>query len=167
MAGPARSRFDRQRDVVRMSDVIGVPKFERLFRKAAQLDVDKNDIRRVGDFLNDELFRLVVRGEANAKANGRDVIEPWDLPVTAGLQERTQEFRRLDEDVDVQPILDDLGARPPLDLALSEETEARLPELLGGLLVALARTMTETDPDVKNPATEHWERAQRLFALLL
>jgi hypothetical protein len=38
-------------------------------------------------------------------------------------------------------ILDDLTARPPLGYALSEETEARLPEIFGGASVALARTL--------------------------
>jgi hypothetical protein len=40
----------------------------------------------------------------------------------------------------LRPILDHLASRRPLDLAHSEETEARLPEIAGGLSVALART---------------------------
>jgi hypothetical protein len=50
---------------------------------------------------------------------------------------------------------------------VSEETEARLPGLVGGLSVALARTIKVIDPEVKNPQSEHWERAFYIFGLLL
>jgi hypothetical protein len=30
---------------------------------------------------------LLLRGEANAKANGREVVQPFDLPITKGPQE--------------------------------------------------------------------------------
>jgi len=33
--------------------------------------------------------------------------------------------------------------------------------------VALARTFTIIDPDLKNPQTKHWERDFRIFDLLL
>jgi hypothetical protein len=39
-------------------------------------------------------------------------------------------------------------------------------EIAGGI-VALARTFKIIDPKLKNPQTEHWERSQRLFDLLL
>ena len=57
--------------------------------------------------------------------------------------------------------------RPPLDLACGVETEARLPEVAGGLSVALARTFRIIDPNLKNPQSEHWERSFRIFDLLL
>ena len=34
-----------------------VAEFERLFRQAAGLDVDKNDLKRVSDFLRDKLLK--------------------------------------------------------------------------------------------------------------
>jgi hypothetical protein len=33
--------------------------------------------------------------------------------------------------------------------------------------VQLARTFPILDPDVKNPSSDHWERARRVFDLLL
>jgi len=33
--------------------------------------------------------------------------------------------------------------------------------------VALARTFKIIDPALKNPQSEHWERSQRIFDLLL
>jgi len=147
--------------------VMAVSRFERFFRAAAALDVDKDDLKRYSDFVTEKLYDLLVMGKATAKANGRDIIEPQDLPVTKGLQESVHAFRALDEDIELQPVLAQLATWPPLDVTVSEETEARLPGLVGGLSVALARTIKIIDPEVKNPATEHWERAFHIFKLLL
>jgi hypothetical protein len=146
---------------------MGVPKFERFFREAASLDVDKDDIKRYSDFVNEEIYDLLVIGQATAKANGRDVIERWDLPITKGLQESIHDFRRMDEDIELQPILDELAARPQLDATLSEETTAHLAQIAGGVSLALARTFKLIDTRLKNPSSEHWERAFQLFRLLM
>jgi hypothetical protein len=147
--------------------VTAVSRFERFFRAVASLDVDKDDLRRYTDFVNEQLYDLVLIGEAHAKANGRDIIEPHDLPITKGLQERIHEFEKLDQDIELGPILDQITAWPPLALSCSDETTARFPSIVGGVSLALARTMKIIDPEVKNPATEHWERSFAIFDLLL
>ena len=147
--------------------VMGVARFERFFRVAAGLDVDKEDLKRLNDFLGRKARDLLLRGEAMAKANGRDIIEPFDLPITKGLQENIHQFRAVDRDLELEPILDDITPGPPLDLACSDETEAQLAGIAGGLSLALARSFKIIDPGLKNPDTEHWERAFRLFDLLI
>jgi histone H3/H4 len=147
--------------------LMAIAKFERLFRLAAGLDVDKSDLKRYSEFVNDKLYDLLLRAEAAAKANGRDVIEPHDLPITKGLQERIHEFSRIDEEIELRPILDHIAARPPLDRAIGEETESRLPAIAGGITVALAKTFKAIDAGLKNPQTEHWERSLQVFDLLL
>jgi hypothetical protein len=147
--------------------VMGVARFERFFRGAAGLDVDKDDLKRYGDFVDQKVYDLLLVAQATAKANRRDVVQLSDLPITKGLQECIHDFGNIDEEVELQPILDQLAARPPLELSLGEEVEARLPAIVGGLSVALARTFTIIDPGLKNPRTEQWERAFRVFNLLL
>jgi hypothetical protein len=147
--------------------VMGVAKFERFFRKAAGLDVDKQDLRRYSDFINHKIYDLLVRGEAAAKANGRNIIQPFDLPITKGLQESIHAFGEIDETIELKPILNQITARPPLDMAASVETEARLPAVAGGLSVALARAFKVIEPDLKNPRPEHWQRCFQIFDLLL
>ena len=73
--------------------VMSIAKFERFFRAAAGLDVDKNDLKRYSGFVNDKVYDLLLIGQATAKANNRDILEPWDLPVTKGLQESMHRFR--------------------------------------------------------------------------
>lgn len=147
--------------------VMGVHRFERFFRLAAGVDVDGNDLKRYSEFVGEKLYDLLVVAQASATSNGRDVLQPSDLPVTKGLQERIHEFRKLDEEIDLQPILAQLATWPPLDVTMSEETESRLPAVVGGLSVALARTFRVVDPEVKNPGTTHWDRSAALMNLLL
>ncbi|WP_283780243.1 DUF1931 family protein [Nocardia sputi] len=97
----------------------------------------------------------------------RDVIEPWDLPITKGLQESIHRFEKLDQEIELQPVLDQLTARPPLDVTLSEATEQRLPLIAGGLSVALAHTFVTIEPGRKNPGTAEWDVAFDIFHLLL
>jgi hypothetical protein len=147
--------------------VMGVTRFERFFRVAASLHVDKNDLKRYNEFLDRKVYDLFVVAKAAATANGRDVIEPQDLPITKGIQECTREFRKLDEELDVVPLLEQLLAWPPLDIAISELMEARLPEVVGGLSVALGRAFKIVHPDLKNPGSAEWEQVFGLFDLLL
>jgi len=147
--------------------IMGAARFERFFRVAASLDVDKSDLKRYDEFLDRKIHDLFVIAKATAKANGRDVIEPSDLPITKGLQERVHEFLKLDEDLEVVPLLEQLLAHPPLGIALSEDTEARLPAIAGGLSVALAQAFKIIDPRVKNPGSAEWDQVFRMFELLL
>jgi hypothetical protein len=147
--------------------VIAVAEFERFFRVAAGLDVDKDDLKRYSDFVNQKVYDLLIVAQAAAGANGRDIIFPSDLPITKGLQQSIHDFQGIDEEVQLEPVLEYLAGRTPLGVTLAVDTEARLPRIVGGLSIALARTFRIVDPDVKNPQTRQWERAFRLFDLLL
>ena len=67
--------------------VMNVSKFERFFRVAGGLDVDKTDLKRCSDFVHRKAYDLLLMSQPAAKFNLRDVIEFWDLPITKGLQE--------------------------------------------------------------------------------
>ena len=147
--------------------VATIHRLEQLFRRAAGLDLDKSDFDRLEDFVRGKVVDLVLRGEANAKANGRDVVLPWDLPITKGLQETIHRFRLINAELRLTDYLAGLTRLPPTDLAIGDETEERFPDIAGALCIALAETFRITDEDLKNPKTEDWERAYRLFGLLL
>jgi hypothetical protein len=146
--------------------VMGIPRFQRLFREAAGLDVDKNDLKRYRTFIDRKLDDLLVVARATAKANGRDIVEPWDLPITKGLQECIHAFDALDQEIELTPIIDQLTGHP-IEPALRDDTEARLPRIVGGLSVALGRTFRIIEPDRPNPGSEEWDRATRIFDQLL
>jgi hypothetical protein len=94
--------------------VMGVARFERFFRAAAGVDVDKDDLKRYNDFVDQKIYDLLIMASATAKANGRDVIAWKDIPLTQGIQKSMHQFVKLDQDIELQPILDQLAAQPPL-----------------------------------------------------
>lgn len=150
-----------------MSHIMGISQFEHFFRAAASLDVDKADIKRVSDFLNRKIYDLLLIAQAKAKANESPVIRWVDLPVTKGLEESIHHFRKLDVALEVEPILAQLEKLPPMDLAYEDELVSRLPNLLGGLGYALARSFKVIEPLLKNPQTKDWDKVETLFDLLV
>ncbi|WP_241524324.1 DUF1931 family protein [Mycobacterium paraense] len=148
-----------------MTHPMGIPLFERFFRSAAGIKVDKNDVRRFQDFVDEQIDSIAIAGRDAAKWNGRDVIVPQDLPITKGVQERMREFAKLDEAEEVRDLLRQVVRRPPADVTFSEDTEQMLLELFGGLGIALARSFRLIDPALENPSTQHWDRACDFFRL--
>ncbi len=161
------SALEPVHDVKPYKHVQGIQQIERFFREAASLDVDKEDIRRYYEFVDQQIADLLLVAQHTAKANEHVSVELRDLPITKGLQESIHAFETLDLDIGLERILDQSVPEPQTDLPISDETEARLPAIAGGLSVALARTFKLIDPQTKHPATEQWERAFRIFNLLL
>jgi hypothetical protein len=94
------------------------------------------------------------------------VIAAQDLPITKGVQERMREFDKLEEADEIRELLRQVVRQPPGDIAFADDTEQLLPELFGGLSVALARTLRVVDPTVSNPSSELWDRVFTLFRLV-
>jgi hypothetical protein len=147
--------------------VQGAHQIERFFRAAAGLDLDKEDIKRYYDFLDEKVSDLLLMAQHTARANERVRVEARDLPITKGLQQNIHDFRKLDIDLETETTLNQSIPEPQMALPYSVETEARLPEIAGGLSLALARTLKIIDPDLKHPATREWEQALRIFNQLL
>lgn len=146
--------------------VEGIRQIERFFRTAG-LEVDKEDIKRYYDFVERKVADVLLAAQRTAKANDRIRIEPRDIPITDGLQENIQAFEKLDVDIGLQRILKDAVPEPQMDLGYSDETEARLPAIAGGLSLALARCFKSIDPQVKHPPPEQWEQVFQIFDLLV
>jgi len=147
--------------------VEGTHQIEHFFRAAAELDVDKEDIRRYYAFVDQKIADLLLVAQHTAKANDRITVEPRDLPITKGLQQSIHEFEALDLDIGLERILEKAVPEPQMDLPYSEETEARLPDIAGGLSLAFARAFKIIDPKIKHLATEEWDRTFQIFDLLL
>jgi hypothetical protein len=147
--------------------VAGALRIKDLFHAAAGVTIDLDDVKRYQDFVYDKLNDLLLMGVVSAKDNGRDVIRRSDLPITKGLQERMREFDKLADQIAVESVMEQLATYPPLDAAVGEDAEERLPSVVGGLTVALARCFVVLEPERKNPGTEQWDKAIELFDLLL
>jgi hypothetical protein len=144
----------------------GIPVFQRFFRSVASIKIDKSDVRRFQEFIDEEIDDIAIAGRNSATWNGRDVIVAQDLPITKGVQERMREFDKLEEAEEIRELLRQVVRQPPADVTFADETEELLPELFGGLSIALARSIRVVDPTVSNPSPEHWDRAFTLFRLV-
>ncbi len=147
--------------------IIGFTKLEALFRKAASLDIDKGHAKEITDIVEKKLVDFLLAGERNANLNGRDVIWEADLPITKGMQESIIEFKKLEEAIDLQDVLNYLTTIPPLKYPLAAELEAKLPEITGAILLVLARIMKEIDHEKRRVNHELIERAKRILDLTL
>jgi hypothetical protein len=147
--------------------VQGTHQIEHFFRAAAELDVDKEDIKRYYEFVDHKIADLLLIAQHTAKSNDRITVEPRDLPITKGLQESTHAFEKLDLDIGLERILDKTVPEPQIDLPYSEETEARLPGNRRWIEPRPRPHLKIIDPEVKHPATQMWERAFEVFNLLL
>jgi hypothetical protein len=113
------------------------------------------------------VYDLLIVAGATAEANGRDLVEPQDLPITKGLQESIHRYERVDGGQEIERLLTTMVTWRPHDVVCSVDTEARLPRVVGGLSMALAQTFRVIDGKVVNPSTAHWERAFEIFDRLL
>jgi hypothetical protein len=91
-------------------------------------DVDKEDIKRYYEFVDQKVADLLLVAQHTAKANDRIAVEPRDLPITKGLQESIHAFEALDLDIGLERILEKTIPEPQMDLPYSAETGARLPQ---------------------------------------
>ncbi len=147
--------------------LVGVSKFESFFRKAGSMDVDKSDIKRLYDFTNNAIYRLLTVGMKNASLNGRDVLWYTDLPITEGLENSIKEFEKTNEELELDGILEHITTLPPLKYEVGEDVEEQLPKIAGGIAIALIKSFKIINPTKKNPQTEDWEKAQAIFETLL
>jgi hypothetical protein len=125
--------------------VSAIPRYERYFRAVAEVDVDKDDLKRFSGFVFERTIHLLIRAQANAKGHLRDTIELWDLPITKG-QERIHEIECLDRDIRLEPSRRPGRARPRVQ---DRRLEAREPveRALGALVRALrAAPLTRRRP---------------------
>ncbi len=150
-----------------MDRVEGISKFERLFRISSGLDVDKSDLKRLYNFINEKIRDMLLIAQYTAKANDRDIIYPWDLPLTKGIEERIHRFKKFNEELGLDPILEGLTNAPMLDVQYGISFEEDLSNVAGAIIVSLADVFKVIDPDLKNPQTEHWDKAFGLYSILM
>ncbi len=131
------------------------------------LEVDKADVQRLRSFIYQKVYDLLLAASVLAQANGRQLFEPYDLPITKGLQVLITEFKTMDVQINLGPLLEKLSKLPPLDLGASAPTEALLPEVIGALTLGLARAFKIIDPNMEKPSEADWQKVEQIFDLLL
>jgi len=146
--------------------VVGYTKLKEIFRKGASLDIAKGHAKDVTDIVDQKLYDLLLAGERNAKYNARDVIWICDVPLTKGMEETIDEFKKLEEVLDVKDVVERLTKYPPT-MTLEDALEQRLPEITGGLILTLARIMKALEPKDKTVDHELIKKAKEILDLTI
>ena len=147
--------------------VVGAAKLEALMRKAASLDLEKNKVKEITDIVEAKLYDLLLIGERNASYNSRDVIWESDVPLTKGFLESMQQFRKLEEELPVEDVLNFLATMPPLKYPLEAELEKRLPEIVGTLIYIIAKLIKDMSPGTRKPSSEDIEKEKKILDLTM
>ncbi len=124
--------------------VVGYTKLKEIFRKGAGLDLAKGHAKEITDIVDKKVHDLLVAGERNAKYNSRDIIWVCDIPITNGMEKSIDEFKKLEENLEVKDIVETM-THYPSTIALEVELENRLPEITGGILLTMAKIMKAVD----------------------
>ncbi len=147
--------------------VIGAHKIEALYKKAAGLRLDKSKIKEISDLVDKKLYDLLLVAEQNAKYNGRDIIWMCDVPLTKAMKESMEKFLKLEEELELQPILDHLATLPPLKYGLEAELERKLPEIVGTLIYVLANITKEFSAKDKTVSADEMNKAETILNLVI
>ena len=149
-----------------MARVVGFKKLETVFKKAAGIELDKSKADKITDIVEKKFHDLLLVGVEKAGYNGRDIIMEADMPVTKGFEQSLREFKKLEEEVDLQDVLAYLEKIPPLKYPISAELETKLPEYIGALMLIIARVLKKVGAE-KKPSVEDIERAGKILDLTL
>jgi len=150
-----------------VSVIFGANRLEELVYRVSELDFDKSDLERLTELVDDILYDMLLTGVRHASYNNRDFIQEPDLPLTEGLRESMQDFEMYEEELEIEPILEQLTTYPQLEREPSQEVLDLLPDLTGTLIMVTARLMTIVDPDISNPDDETWDRVTETMNLLI
>jgi len=149
--------------------LVGYPRLGALFRRAAGLDLTKQRAKEICEFIQGKLHDLLLVAERNARYNNRQVIWESDLPITKGLAESIRTYRELEMEggIELEPILEYLAAAPPLEFPLEVEAERCLPEIVGGLMLCMARILKVLNGGRRAFEPEHLQAAQEIMDMTL
>ncbi len=146
--------------------VAGYTKLKEIFRKGAGLDIAKGHAKDITDIVDKKVHDLLVAGERNAKYNSRDIIWVCDIPITNGMEKSIDQFKKLEENLEVKDILETM-THYPSTIALEVELENRLPEITGGILLTMAKIMKAVDHKDRTVDHELIKKAEAVLDLTL
>ncbi len=154
-----------------MPRVVGLPRLQTLYRRFVGLDLDKSRASEILEVAEKKLSDLFEVAAERARAEGRDVVEWRDLPITKGLAETMRRYEREREELqdprlDLGPILEFL-AKPLSGLEVSEEVREKLPVLAATVLLLVGYVIKLIDPGARKPSKQDIERAARILDLTL
>ncbi len=154
-----------------MTRVVGLSRLEALYKTFVGLDLDKTKAQMILDTASRKLADLFIVAQQCAYARGSDTVELIDLPITKGLENTINEYKRErerlnDPKLDLGPILDYLAESIP-GIVIGESVREELQDITAAVLLLTGRVIKTIDPKARKPSKEDIERARQILDLTL
>jgi len=154
-----------------MTQIVGLTRLEALYRTFVGLDLDKGRARRILEIATKKLEDLFREGQEKAWARGSDVVEWSDLPLTRGLRQTIEFYKRErerlnDPRLDLTPIVERLEQEIK-GLVIGESVKENLQDLAATVLLLIGYVIKNIDPKARKPSNEDIERARRILDLTI
>ena len=154
-----------------MTRVVGLQRLEALYRRFTGLDLDKGRAQEILGLAEKKLEDLFRAGLERAWARGSDVVEWIDLPITLGLKNTMELYRRererlQDPRLDLEPILRAMEERVS-GLVIGDSVRENLQDLTATVLLLIGYIIKRVDPKARKPSKEDIERARSILDLTL
>ncbi len=154
-----------------MPQIVGLTRLEALYRTFVGLDLDKGRAQRILDIATKKLEDLFIEGQQRAWARGSDVVEWSDLPITRGLRQTIEHYRRErerlnDPRLDLTPIVEHLEQEIS-GLVIGESVKESLQDLAATILLLIGYVIKRVDPKARKPSAEDIERTRQILDLTI
>ncbi len=154
-----------------MTRIVGLSRLETLYRTFTGLDLDKGRAQLILDVAEKKLEDLFRAALERAWARGSDTVEWIDLPLTLGLKNTLEEYRRMREQLqdprlDLNPIVEHLSEAIS-GLVIGDTIREQLQDLTATVLLLIGYVIKHVDPKARKPSKEDIERARQILDLTL
>ncbi|NPB06787.1 MAG: DUF1931 family protein [Aquificae bacterium] len=139
----------------------GFDKLDHYFRTQLEIDLTDETIEMLLDAVKDTFGKLFYKAEERARFNGRDFIAMPDLNVTLSLEEHIKNFKKIEEDMGVDDLLEYIAFIPPVGMPVGEDLKSEYRNILGGLLLMYADVIKKATGERK-PSTTAMEFVRRV-----
>lgn len=154
-----------------MLQIVGLSRLEALYRTFVGLDLDKGRAKRILEIATLKLEDLFRESQERAWARGSDTVEWSDLPITRGLRQTIELYRRErerlnDPRLDMSPIVERLE-QEIRGLVIGESVRENLQDLTATMLLLVGFVIKKVDPKARKPSVDDIERAKQILDLTI
>jgi len=139
----------------------GFDKLDHYFRTELGIDLTDETIKLLLEGVKNTFGKLFHGAEQRARWNGREFITLSDLNVTLALEEHVKTFRKIEQDMGVDELLEYIAFIPPVQMNVGEDLRSEYRNILGGLLLMYADVIKKATGE-KKPSTTAMEFVNNL-----
>ncbi|GAB6065886.1 DUF1931 family protein [Aquifex pyrophilus] len=139
----------------------GFDKLDHYFRTELGIDLTDETINLLLEGVKSTFGKLFYGAENRARFNGRNFIALADLNITKALEEHIENFKKIEEDMGVDELLEYISFIPPVEMEVGEDLRSEYRNIMGGLLLMYASVIKGATGE-KKPSRSAMEFVNRI-----